>query len=243
MKLYVIGIGPGDACFLTAEACEALAECDAVGGYPLYLDLIRPLVQGKSVFSTPMRQEVERCRMALESAAAGAVTALVCSGDAGVYGMASLVYELAAEFPAVEIGVIPGISAALAGAAMLGAPLANDFAVISLSDLLTPWECIEKRLDCAASADFSICLYNPASHKRRDYLKRACDIVLRHRPPATVTGIARNIGRPGASSLIMPLSELRLWEADMFSTIFIGNSTTVQAGSKMINRRGYRYAG
>lgn len=241
MKLYVIGIGPGDEKYLTIEAKRALEECDAVAGYPLYLDLIRHLIEGKRIFATPMRREVERCRAALGAAQSGVDTALVCSGDSGIYGMASLVYELAPEYPGVEIEVIPGISAALSGAALLGAPLGNDFVVISLSDLLTPWETIVTRLEAVAAADFAICLYNPASKKRRDYLAKACDILLRYRKPETVCGVVRNIGREEEQSRIMGLGELRAYEADMFCTVFIGAGTTAVIHGKMVQPRGYRH--
>ncbi|MDR2485072.1 MAG: precorrin-3B C(17)-methyltransferase [Treponema sp.] len=241
MKLYVIGIGPGDEKYLTIEAKRALEVCGAVAGYPLYLDLIRHLIEGKRVFATPMRREVERCRAALGAAQSGADTALVCSGDPGIYGMASLAYELAPEYPGVEIEVIPGISAALSGAALLGAPLANDFVVISLSDLLTPWETIVTRLEAAAAADFAICLYNPASKKRRDYLAKACDILLRYRKPETVCGVVRNIGRAEEQSRIMGLGELRAYEADMFCTVFIGAGAAAVIHGKMVQPRGYRH--
>jgi precorrin-3B C17-methyltransferase len=187
-----------------------------------------------------MRQEIERCRAALDSAAGGTVTALVCSGDSGVYGMAGLVYELSPAYPGVEIVVIPGISAALSGAALLGAPLTNDFAVISLSDLLTPWETIVKRLEGAGTGDFVICLYNPASRNRRDYLAKACDILLRCRKPETICGVVRNAGRQEEQSCIITLEELRAYEADMFTTVFIGNSATELIGGKMVQPRGYR---
>ncbi|MDR0562639.1 MAG: precorrin-3B C(17)-methyltransferase [Spirochaetaceae bacterium] len=241
MKLYVIGIGPGDEKYLTPEAKAALDESGAVAGYPLYLDLIRPLIEGKRIFASPMRQEVERCRAALDSAAGGTVTALVCSGDSGVYGMAGLVCELAPEYPAVEVAAIPGITAALSGAALLGAPLTNDFAVVSLSDLLTPWETIVKRLEGAGAGDFVICLYNPASLKRRDYLAKACDILLRRRKPETICGAVRNAGRLAEQTRVMTLAELRTYEADMFTTIFVGNSATELIAGKMVQPRGYRH--
>ena len=164
---------------------------------------------------------------------------MICSGDAGIYGMTGVMEELRAEYPGVELETVPGISAVISGAAILGAPLMHDFAVISLSDLLTPWEKIEKRLDCAAAADFVICLYNPSSHKRKDYLQRACDIVLRHAAPETVCGIAKNIGREGEGITVLTLGELRETEVDMFSTVFIGNSQTKNVGGRMVTPRGY----
>ncbi|MDR2097369.1 MAG: precorrin-3B C(17)-methyltransferase [Spirochaetaceae bacterium] len=239
MKLYVVGIGPGDNKYLSGEARAALAGSDVIAGYPLYVDLVKELVSGKECFSTPMRKEKERCAFALEKAAAGKNVALVCSGDAGVYGMASLCLELADEYPAVEIVVVPGITAALSGAALLGAPLTNDFAVISLSDLLTPWNVIEKRLGAAALGGFVICLYNPGSAKRRGHLAKACSIVLRERGPETVCGIVRGIGRDGEECRILTLGELQDTEADMFTTVFIGNGETAVINGKMVTRRGY----
>lgn len=169
---------------------------------------------------------------------------MICSGDAGIYGMAGPILELGEKHPEVEIEVIPGITAALSGGAVLGAPLMHDFAVISLSDLLTPWETIENRLDAAAKTDFSICLYNPSSRKRADYLKRACEIFLRYKSSDTVCGIVKNIGRDGETKKVMTLAELRDYEADMFTTVFIGNSRTeksVLGGQNwMVTPRGYR---
>ena len=166
--------------------------------------------------------------------------ALVCSGDAGVYGMAGPVLQLAADYRHVEVDIIPGVTAALAGAALLGAPLGHDFCVISLSDLLTPWEQIEKRLQCAASGDFVICLYNPASHHRKDYLLRACEILLREKSPDTVCGLTRQIGREGESMRLLTLAQLRDAEADMFTTVFIGSSNTLDCAGRMVTPRGYK---
>ena len=177
MKIYVVGIGPGGSEYMTPQAACAIENSDVVVGYTLYVDLVKELTEGKEVKSTAMKQEVDRCKMALESALSGKDVAFVCSGDAGVYGMAGVMSEVAADHPEVEIITVPGITAACSGAAVLGAPLIHDFAVISLSDLLTPWEKIEKRLKLAAEADFVVCLYNPKSKKRRDYIDRAADIM------------------------------------------------------------------
>jgi precorrin-3B C17-methyltransferase len=239
MKLYVVGIGPGDNKYLSGEARAALASADVIAGYPLYLELIKELAAGKECFSTPMRKEKERCVFALEKAAAGKNAALVCSGDAGVYGLAAVCLELSALYPAVEIVIVPGITAALSGAAMLGSPLTNDFAVISLSDLLTPWAVIEKRLHAAAAGGFVICLYNPSSAKRSGHLAKACSIILRERGPETVCGIARGIGRDGGECRILTLTELRETPVDMFTTVFVGNSETAVINGKMVTRRGY----
>ena len=222
-KLYVVGIGPGSYENMTVRAQEALKASDILIGYTVYIDLVKEHFPDKEMLTTGMRKEVERCELALEKAAEGKDVAMICSGDAGVYGMSGLIEELAVKYEGVEVETIPGVSAVLSGAAILGAPLMHDFAVISLSDLMTPWEKIEKRLETAAEADFVICLYNPSSHKRHDYLQKACDLVLKHQSPDTVCGIARNIGREGESTEVLTLKELRDTEVDMFSTVFIGN--------------------
>ena len=178
--------------------------------------------------------------MAIEKARSGMTVALICSGDAGVYGMSGLILELVGEEDSPAVEVIPGVTAALSGGALLGAPLGHDFAVISLSDLLTPMELIEDRLFHAAKADFAVCLYNPSSRKRSDYLKRACEIMLTVRKPDTVCGIAKNIGREGESMEVMTLSQLRDTPADMFTTVFIGNEKTKVINGKMVTPRGYR---
>ena len=178
--------------------------------------------------------------MALEQAKNGQNVAMVCSGDAGIYGMAGLMYELKAEYPEVELKIIPGITAANGGAAVLGAPLMHDFAVISLSDLLTPWEKIEKRLRAAAEADFVICLYNPSSKKRKDYLEKACQILLEFKRADTVCGIVKNIGRDGEAKKILTLEELKQTEVDMFTTVYIGNEQTKNLDGYMVTPRGYR---
>ena len=239
-KLYVVGIGPGEKEGMTFAAWEAIAGCDILVGYTKYVELVKPLFPDKAVFQTGMMKEVDRCQKALELAQSGKTITLVCSGDSGIYGMAGLIYELAPSFPEVEIKIVSGVTAASSGAALLGAPLTHDFAVISLSDLLTPWDKIEKRLINSAEAGLSIVLYNPASHRRADYLQRACDILLRVLPGETVCGIARNIGREGESSQVLTLAQLRDTEADMFCTVFIGNETTKNIDGKMVTPRGYR---
>ena len=238
-KIYVVGLGPGREEFLSAQARAALEKAQVLCGYTVYVDLIRGLFPDKEVYTTPMRQETERCRWALETASGGKTVALVCSGDAGVYGMAGLVLQLGEDYPNTEIEVVPGITAALSGAAVLGAPLGHDFCVISLSDLLTPWEMIEKRLECAALGDFALCLYNPASKKRADYLRRACDILLRHKSHETLCGWVRNIGREGQENKVMSLSQLREEQVDMFTTVFVGSSTTTLCAGRLVTPRGY----
>ena len=238
-ELYVIGIGPGDAQTLTQRARAALEKADLICGYTLYADLLRPLFPDKEYYSTGMTGELERCRWCLKRAAEGKTAALVCSGDAGVYGMASPVLELAPAYPSVRIEIVPGVTAALSGAALLGAPLGHDFCVISLSDRLTEWALIEKRLRMAARGDFAICLYNPASRHRADYLKRACDILLSELDGGTICGLARMIGREGESYRLLDLQTLRDSEADMFTTVFIGSSRTREINGRMVTPRGY----
>ena len=239
--LFVVGLGPGGADGMTVRAQNVLRASDVIVGYTVYIDLVRADFPDKEFLSTPMRKEVDRVKLALEIATQGRTVALICSGDAGVYGMSGLCEELLPQYPGVELETVPGVSAVLSGAAILGAPLMHDFAVISLSDLLTPWEKIETRLLAAAEADFVICLYNPSSHKRHDYLQRACDLILRFASPETVCGIARNIGREGESTQVLTLKELRDTEVDMFSTVFIGNSQTKNINGKMVTPRGYLY--
>ena len=238
-KVTVIGMGPGQIAQMTMEAYRAIEESDVIAGYQVYVDLVRDRFPNKKIITTAMRREEERCALALKEAAAGADVAFICSGDAGVYGMAGLLYEMAQEYPLVEIEVIAGVTAALSGAARLGAPLIHDFALISLSDLMTPWEKIEKRLRMAAEGDFVIVLYNPSSKKRADYLQRACDILLETLSPDQVCGTVRNIGREGEEAHIYTLAELKNVQADMFTTVFIGNRSTKRIGNKMVTPRGY----
>lgn len=240
-KLFVVGLGPGEAKYLTEQAREALERADLICGYSVYIDLIRPLYPQKEYFTTPMKQEMDRCRYALDSAQRGITTAMVCSGDAGVYGMASPILELAVDYPDVEIEVVAGITAALSGAAVLGAPLGHDFCVISLSDLLTPWPVIETRLECAAKGDFALCLYNPGSKKRADYLQKAVQILMRAgKAPDTCCGYVRNIGREGQQARTLTLAELESAPMDMFTTVFIGSSTTRILENHLVTPRGYR---
>ena len=238
-KIYVVGIGPGREDGMTIEAEKVLQEAEVIVGYPLYLKLLGDSFAGKKKLSTPMREEEKRCRMAFEEAEKGKRVAVVCSGDAGVYGMASLMYTLAEEYPFAEVEIICGVTAALSGAARLGAPLAHDFAVISLSDLLTPRGLIEKRLRAAAEADFSIAVYNPASHKRPQHLRWACEILLESMEKNRICGYVENIGRPGERAVILTLEELKEAELNMFTTVFIGNSSTKVIRGKMVTMRGY----
>ena len=239
-KIYVVGIGPGKARFMTDQARQALEEAEVLCGYTVYVELVAPLFPGKETYTTPMTKELDRCRWALQTAALGKTVALVCSGDAGVYGMAAPLLQLAPDYPDVEVEVVAGVTAALSGAAVLGAPLGHDFCVISLSDLLTPWAVIEKRLQCAAQGDFAICLYNPSSRKRADYLQKACDILLAYgKAPETVCGWVRNIGREGQEKQLLTLGELRDARLDMFTTVFIGSAGTRNIQGNMVTARGY----
>jgi adenosylcobyric acid synthase len=262
-KLFVVGIGPGGLKHMTFEAREALAAAEVVVGYKTYLDLVTPLLAGKEVVSSGMMKEEERCLAALRSAASGRTVALVSGGDAGIYGMAGLVLELAdnqekAPYPVAaagaalaevaasplqtpEIVIVPGVSALQAAAAVLGAPLMHDFAVVSLSDLLTPWAAIEKRLAAAAAADFVIALYNPKSKGRVWQIARARELFLAVRSPETPVGIVRNACRPGEERVVTTLTGMLDHDIDMFSLVIIGNSATfVDGEGRMVTPRGYQ---
>lgn len=238
-KLACVGIGPGGADDLTLRAHKALLSAEVIVGYTTYVDLVRSSYPHAEFVTTGMRAEVRRCRLALERAEAGERVAMVCSGDPGVYGMAGLLLELAPEYPGVEVEVIPGVTAANGGAAVLGAPLMHDWCCISLSDLLTPWGVIEKRLRAAAQADLCIVLYNPASRGRADHLRRACDVLLEHASAKTVCGLVRNIGREGQASVTTTLGELASARADMLTCVFVGNSHTRLVCGRMVTPRGY----
>lgn len=240
-KIYVVGIGPGAYEKMTIEAAETLKKCDCIIGYNVYIDLVKDHFADKKFLSTPMKKEVDRCVMAFEEANKDQTVAMICSGDAGVYGMASLIYQVGIDYPETEIEVIPGVTAAISGASVLGAPLIHDFCLISLSDLLTPWELIETRLKSAAAGDFVVSIYNPSSIKRHDYLQKACDILMEYgKAPETVCGIVKNIGREGEEWETMTLAQLRDTQVDMFTTVFVGNSETMNMNGKMITPRGYK---
>lgn len=225
---------------MTVRAINALKASDTIIGYTVYVDLVKEHFPGKEFMTTPMKKEVDRCVMAFQEAMKGKTVSMICSGDAGVYGMSGLMYEVGKDYPQVELEIIPGVTAATGGAAVLGAPLIHDFCLISLSDLLTPWEKIESRLLHASEADFVICLYNPSSKKRHDYLMKACDLMMRYKKEDTVCGIVGNIGREGESMKVMTLKELRDTSVDMFTTVFVGNSQTREINGKMVTPRGYR---
>ena len=239
-KLYVIGIGPGEYEQMTLKAIHAMEKSEVIIGYTVYVDLVKEHFPGKEFLTTPMKKEVDRCVMAFEEAKKGKVVSMSCSGDAGVYGMSGLMYEVGVNYPEVELEIIPGVTAATGGAAVLGAPLIHDFCLISLSDLLTPWQKIEARLLAAAAADFVVCLYNPSSRKRSDYLQKACDLMMQYKSPETVCGIVSYIGRDGEHYEVMDLKTLRDTKVDMFTTVWVGNSQTKEINGKMVTPRGYR---
>jgi len=239
LKLYVVGTGPGSIEEMTAKARATIESCEVVVGYEFYIELVRELLHEKKIISTGMTREIERCKAAIDEALKGKSVCVISGGDAGVYGMAGLLLELAEPYPHLEIEVIPGVTAACSAAAVLGAPLCHDFAVISLSDRLTDWEIITKRLQSAAQGDFIISLYNPASKTRKLHLKKACEIIMHYRSPKTVCGIVRNVGRDGEKSIFLSLNELADYDADMFTTIIIGNSGTRLINGRLVTPRGY----
>ncbi len=246
-RVTVVGLGPGDAGLLPPNARTALVRAACIVGYTAYVELVDPeILAARRVLSTGMMGEVERCGAALDLALAGDEVAVVCSGDPGVYAMAGLVLELAEArglAGALDIEVVPGIPAVCAAAALLGAPLMHDFAVVSLSDLLTPWEVIERRLDAAAGADFVIAVYNPRSRRRSGHLDRALSAIARHRGPDTPVGLVKSAFRPEQEVLLTTLSGLDAAQVDMLSLLIVGNSTTRLAGGKngprMLTPRGY----
>lgn len=240
MDMYVVGLGPGSINNITPKVASVLKECDVVVGYTTYIDLIKPFIRSKKVVATAMKKERERCEEAVALALQGQSVVMVSSGDPGVYGMASLLFEVAKPYEGLKVQVLPGITAALSGGAILGAPLSNDFAVISLSDLLTPWPLIEKRLRCAAEGGFSICLYNPSSKKRKDHLKKACDIMAPYIHEDTPCGYVMQIDREGEAYEILTFKALRDAQVDMFTTVFIGNEQTQVIKGKIVTSRGYK---
>lgn len=239
-KIYIVGMGPGNENMMTKEALEILENSDVIVGYTLYIDLLKDRFPKKEMLTSPMKKEIDRCKLCFEEANKGKKVSLVCSGDAGIYGLASLMYEIKKDYPQIDLKVIPGITAANSGAALLGAPLNHDFCVISLSDLLTPWEKIEKRLIAAARGDFAIAIYNPSSHKRKDYLMKACDILLEFIEEDRACGLVENIGRDGTKIETCTLKELRKKKVNMFTTVFIGNSNSELIANKLITKRGYK---
>ena len=243
-KLVVIGFGPGSKDDMTLRAVRAIENADIITGFTTYVKILQEFFPDKPYKSTGMTKEVDRCRMAVEEATKGKNVALVSSGDSGIYGMAGIAYQVADEMDAeIDIEVIPGITAASSAAAILGAPLTHDTALISLSNRLTPWELIEKRLDAAAASDMVIALYNPKSHGRPDLIEKAFRIMGRHKDPNTVVGVVRNIGRKDQDSWISSMKDFDFSRIDMFCTVVIGNSKTYALDGKMITPRGYEIGG
>lgn len=239
--IKAVGIGPGSLEHMTLEAIDALKECDVVVGYNTYLNLIKPIIQDKKIIGSGMRHEVSRCKKAIELANEGKKVCVISSGDPGIYGMAGLLLELSAkEGLDIKIEVIPGISAVNMAAALLGAPLMHDFALISLSDHLTPWEVIERRLDSAAQADFVIALYNPRSHERENHLDTALEIISKYKPKDTPVGIVKNASREGEKVIFTTLESVPIENIDMTSIVIVGNKNTFTIGGKMITPRGYK---
>ena len=241
-RIMVVGLGPGDPAHMTYRAREALMSSDVIVGYKTYIDLVRGIVPGKPLVSSGMRREVDRAREALGLAGEGKAVSIISSGDPGVYGMAGLVLELVAAMDgeAPEVEIIPGVTAILAAAARLGAPLMHDFAVISLSDLLTPWAKIEERLEAAARSDMVIVLYNPRSKGRPDHLEKACEIISRFRNEFTPVGLVRNAMRGDEERTLCQLGQLPYEKVDMLTVVVVGNSQTRNIGDWIVTPRGYR---
>lgn len=239
-KLYVVGFGPGGYEHMTVKAVEVIKAVDIVTGYTTYIDMLKAYFPEKTYLSTPMRKEVERCRLAVEKTLEGNDVAMVSSGDSGIYGMAGIILQIVEEMKAdIEVEVVPGVTAASAAASVLGAPLMHDLTIISLSDLMTPLEQIMKRVECAAMGDFVICLYNPKSKKRTDYIYQAAELIMKYQKPETPVGIVRNACRDGQSVAFTTLGTIREAEIDMFSIVIVGNSQTYMKDGKMITPRGY----
>ncbi len=240
--IKVVGIGPGGMDDMTPRALKAIQAADTIAGYNTYIKLIKNLLDGKNVIGTGMMQEIDRCKMALDEALKGHSVAVVSSGDSGVYGMAGLVLELLLKLPKEErpqVQIVAGLSAVNAAASVLGAPLMHDFAVISLSDLLTPWDLIKKRAELAAQGDFVIALYNPKSHKRVHHIEEIREIMLKHKDPKTPVGIVNSASRENESFVISDLENFTKEEINMFSLVIIGNSKTFTQENYMITPRGY----
>lgn len=237
--LRIIGIGPGRESLMSGAALKAIELSEVIVGYKTYIDLVKDLVEEKEIVSNGMRKEVDRCQLAIDLVREGKNVALISSGDAGVYGMAGLVYELLADQEMIEVEVIPGITASLGAAAILGAPLMNDFCHISLSDLMTPMDVIEKRIEAASMGDFVICLYNPRSKGRPHHLERAVELMLKYKSKDTIVGIGKDVGRPEEEVIYATLGDLPYEEVNMTSIVIIGNQSTRMIQGKMVTLRGY----
>ena len=242
-KISVIGIGPGGLDEMTPKARKAIENAEVVAGYNTYIRLIEKILGGKKIIGRAMMQEIERSHLAIEEALKGHNVAVISSGDAGVYGMAGLVLEMILDLPEEnrpQFEIIAGVSAVNAAAAILGAPLMHDFAIISLSDLMTPWELIKNRVRSAAQSDFVIALYNPKSKRRVNQLVEVQKILLEFREKNTPVGIVTNAGRDGESKIISTLENFIREEINMFSLVIIGNSQTFIKSGFMLTPRGYK---
>ncbi|QXM05656.1 precorrin-3B C(17)-methyltransferase [Crassaminicella indica] len=240
-KIYVIGLGPGSREHMSKRALDAILDSEVVIGYKTYIHLIKDLLDEKEVIDSGMKKEVERCNLTIDKALEGKRVCIISSGDAGVYGMAGIMLEVKYERNAdVEIEIIPGITAASAAASVLGAPMMHDFAVISLSDLLTDWKLIKKRIECAAKGDFIIALYNPKSKGRVYQIEEAREIIMKYKEKDTPVGIVRNAKRDGEEVIITDLENMLKYNIDMLTVVIIGNSKTYVKNGKMITPRGYQ---
>ncbi len=241
-KITIVGLGPGNISEMTPKARLAIETAEVIAGYNIYIKLIPEIIGGKKIIGTAMMQEVARCQMAIEESRAGKSVAVISSGDAGIYGMAGLIIDMILKLPESEqpkFEVVAGVSAVNAAAAILGAPLMHDFAVISLSDLMTDWELIKKRVECAAAGDFVIALYNPKSKKRVTNILEVQQILLRYKNKNTPVGIVTNAGRIDERKVISTLENFTNEEINMFSLVLIGNSQTYVKAGFMITPRGY----
>lgn len=234
--IYVVGIGPGSQKTMTYQAMEAIKKSDVIVGYKTYIDLIEDLIKEKEVVSNGMKQEIDRVKKAVEISKTGKTVAVISSGDAGVYGMAGLVLELSED---EEVRIISGVTASTAAAAVMGAPLMHDFCHISLSDLLTPLYLIYKRIDLASEGDFVICLYNPRSKGRPDYLRNAFEIMKKYKAGSTPVGIVKNAERDNQQIYICTIDTIDYELVDMLSIVIVGNSSTYIKNNKIITKRGY----
>ena len=238
--LYIVGLGPGSEELMSPMAKEVLDKVDVVVGYTTYIKLVKDFIKDKEVVNTGMKREIDRCQTAIDIAQTGKEVAVISSGDSGIYGMAGLIIELlASQQSNLPVKVIPGITASIGGAALLGAPLMNDFCHISLSDLMTPWEMIEKRLHAAAQGDFVICLYNPKSKGRPKHLVKALQIIASYKGDETVVGLAKDIGRKDEEVVITTIKDLDDSLVDMTTTVIVGNRFTKIYNGMMYTPRGY----
>ncbi|GAX07579.1 cobalt-precorrin-3B C(17)-methyltransferase [Secundilactobacillus silagincola] len=238
--LYIVGLGPGSRELMTQEALDVIEKTDTIVGYVTYVRLVQDMLKGKELVVTGMHGEIERCKKAIEIAQTGKDVAIISSGDAGIYGMAGLVLELASKADQhIDVKVVPGVTASIGAAAALGAPLMNDFCHISLSDLMTPWDVIKERVDAAAKADFVICLYNPRSKGRPNNLREALDIILKYKSEDTVVGIGKDVARKKEIEKVTTIKDLDVEEINMTTIVIVGNKNTYVADGRMVTPRGY----